>query len=52
MGSLPSGILWEVSFGLNVLTLIYIGKRKWTFEDVKAKDGKKSIIFFGYIYRS
>lgn len=46
IGSLQSGILWEVLFGLNVLTLIYIGKRReWTFEDVKAKDGKKVLSF-------
>lgn len=46
IGSLKSGIMWEVSVALNVLILIYISKRKdWTFEDVKAKDRKKALAF-------
>ena len=38
--------MWEVLVGLNVVILIYISKREdWTFEDVKAKDRKKALVF-------
>ena len=46
IGSLKSGIMWEVLVGLNVVILIYISKREdWTFEDVKDKDRKKVLAF-------